>query len=407
MALGEIPALGGAAGGAIGLQEILQSLAERAFKQQAADEAAKRTAIEQQRVANQSAYRNADLASREAERSANESLRKQQSAKALTDELTPGDVLDQGAGNTLRAGNLGALMQHQGAVLPSTAIQGIAKTTSAAPTLGTVTATENAGHGEQDVYRGTAAQQQQQSQQKALRILAAKDPNSPMAQWINVTGGHGAPPAELFKAPDKPEEVYQTGPNGQLTHAGTVPKGSHIANAPTPPQTPLVMVQTVDENGNPVTKIVPKTAGASFAKPENATTANRVASAETVNKVGNDLIAKLSDPKYAATLGPTLGRFSSLQDFIGNPPPEYSELAGEIESYALANMGVHGMRSAQGAQQISKLLQGRHTPESLAATIRGLNTFSEDFAAAHKPKAGGAGGPAAPAAAAKDPLGIR
>jgi hypothetical protein len=125
---------------------------------------------------------------------------------------------------------------------------------------------------------------------------------------------------------------------------------------------------------------VPKTAGTEFAKPANATTANRVASAETVNEVGADIVSKLSDPQFKATVGPAMGRYATLRDFVGDPPPEFSELAGQIESYALANMGVHGMRSAQGAEQIKHLLDQRHTPESLAATIKGLNDFSTRFA---------------------------
>lgn len=119
----------------------------------------------------------------------------------------------------------------------------------------------------------------------------------------------------------------------------------------------------------------------------NATIATRVASAETVNQVGSDLIRKLSDPAFARTVGPAMGRVSKLSDFIGNPPPEFSELAGQIESYALANMGVHGMRSAQGAEMIKKLLEQHHTPESLAATIRGLNDFSTRFVQNNKPGA--------------------
>ncbi len=44
-----------------------------------------------------------------------------------------------------------------------------------------------------------------------------------------------------------------------------------------------------------------------------------------------------------------------MREFIGNPPPELSELAASIESFALANMGVHGMRSVQGADEIKAL----------------------------------------------------
>lgn len=119
--------------------------------------------------------------------------------------------------------------------------------------------------------------------------------------------------------------------------------------------------------------------GQTFDKGTNATTENRLNSAEAVNQTGNDMINKLSDPAYAAQVGVAMGRYNSLRDFVGNPPPEFAELAGTIESYSLANMGVHGMRSAQGAEQIKKLLDQKHTPESLIATIRGLNQFSNHF----------------------------
>jgi hypothetical protein len=95
-----------------------------------------------------------------------------------------------------------------------------------------------------------------------------------------------------------------------------------------------------------------------------------------------------------------MGRYSNLQDFIGNPPPEYSRLAGEIESYSLANMGVHGMRSAHGAEMIQRMLTGKHTPQSLIATIQGLNKFSEQFQQNSAP--GGMTGPKTETAHAPD-----
>ena len=172
---------------------------------------------------------------------------------------------------------------------------------------------------------------------------------------------------------------------GEMTGQRTIEAAKIAAASRENSPSGLVMVNTVDAQGNPTTKIVPKTAGAEYQKPLNATTDTRVRSAETVNQVGNDMIQKLSDPKFKAVLGPAMGRYATLQDFVGNPPPEFSQLAGEIESYALANMGVHGMRSAQGAQMIQKLMTAKHTPESLAATIQGLNKFSESFVQNNKP----------------------
>jgi hypothetical protein len=133
--------------------------------------------------------------------------------------------------------------------------------------------------------------------------------------------------------------------------------------------------------GKTVIEWLPKgsLAGKTFEKGTGATTENRLASAQAVNQTGDDIIKDLSDPAFASKVGPVMGRASSLRDFIGNPPPEFSEMAGKIESYALANMGVHGMRSAQGAEQIKKLLDQKHTPASLIAAIKGLNAFSAHF----------------------------
>ncbi len=111
----------------------------------------------------------------------------------------------------------------------------------------------------------------------------------------------------------------------------------------------------------------------------SSVTANRADSAQAVVQTGNDIIAELNDPNFRNVLGPAMGRTSTLRDFIGNPPPEFSRLAGQIESFSLANMGVHGMRSSIGADKIKKLLDAHHTPESLVQAILGLTDFSNHF----------------------------
>jgi hypothetical protein len=116
--------------------------------------------------------------------------------------------------------------------------------------------------------------------------------------------------------------------------------------------------------------------GQKFEKGIGATQETRLASAQAVNETGADLIAKLSDPAFAERVGPAIGRFNTIREFLGNPPEEFSDLAGTIESYSIANMGVHGMRSVQGAEHIKKLLDQKHTPQSLIAAIKGLSKFS-------------------------------
>lgn len=149
-----------------------------------------------------------------------------------------------------------------------------------------------------------------------------------------------------------------------------------------PPTDKLTKVEHKDPTtGKTVIEWLPESqlAGKTFEKGASATVENRLASAEAVTQTGNDIITKLSDPAYAKQVGVAMGRYNSMRDFIGNPPPEYTELAGQIESYSLASMGVHGMRSAQGAEQIKKMLDQKHTPQSLIAAIKGLNAFSAHF----------------------------
>ena len=144
----------------------------------------------------------------------------------------------------------------------------------------------------------------------------------------------------------------------------------------------LVKVEHKDPaTGRTVIEYLPQSdvRGKTFQKGSGATAESRLQSAEAVNQTGDDIVRQLSNPTVAQSLGPALGRFAKMSDFIGNPPPEFSELAGQIESYALANMGVHGMRSVQGAEKIKALLDARHTPESLAGAIRGLGAFSKHF----------------------------
>lgn len=135
------------------------------------------------------------------------------------------------------------------------------------------------------------------------------------------------------------------------------------------------------ETGRTVIEYLPQSAirGQKFEKGVLGATESRLASAEAVKQTGDDMIANLNTPEVRAKLGPLMGRYNTLKDFIGNPPPEFAELAGQIESYSLANMGVHGMRSAQGSRMIAALLDQHHTPESLIASIKGLNSFATHF----------------------------
>ncbi len=134
----------------------------------------------------------------------------------------------------------------------------------------------------------------------------------------------------------------------------------------------------VDKGSGVATPVTDK-AGNAIGPKLSGSERTRLDSSKAVLQTGDDIVANLQNPDFAAKLGPALGRYNSLRDFIGDPPPEFSELAGQIESYALANMGVHGMRSVAGSEKIKALLDGHHTPESMIGAIKGLNGFSSHF----------------------------
>lgn len=338
----------------------------------------------------------------EAQRSAAEDRASRQQSALSQEGTRIGGNLTPGADVTGQARVIQALTaaglapSHKDATLGSANLSGIVSPAAPSTDGGAVPGVRlarsaNPGQSAKDIYGGTDKQRDQQAQEAALKALA-DNPNTPdhIRQFLQVRSAApgGAVPAELFKDP-KADTQHTVAPGGSLVGSD----GKVLYHEPDRSHPPaLITIQTVDANGNAVTKVVPKTAGSEFAKPANATTATRVSSAETVNAVGNDIISKLSDPKFAGVVGPVMGRAGTLGDLIGNPPPEFSELAGQIESYALANMGVHGMRSAQGAEAIKHLLEQHHTPESLIATIRGLNDFSTRFVQNNKPKAPGAPG---------------
>lgn len=152
---------------------------------------------------------------------------------------------------------------------------------------------------------------------------------------------------------------------------------------PKPPgEQPLVKVEHKDPTtGRTVIEYLPKSEirGKVFEKGTGATLEARLASAQAVQEVGEQIIRTVSDPATAAKIGPAMGRYNSVREWLGNPPPELSELAGEIESYSLAQMGVHGMRSVQGSREIAKLLDQKHTPQSLIGAVKGFNTFTANF----------------------------
>jgi len=206
----------------------------------------------------------------------------------------------------------------------------------------------------------------------------AKDPTGQLIVAPKEATGTSAFDLKLKSLTDVFKATHRRDPNPQEKDALLTQAIEASKVKPAAPEK-LIKVEHKDAEGKDVVEYLPESEvrGKSFEKPTGAQVANRLASAKAVLQTGNDMIAQLRDPNVAKRLGPLMGRATSAADFFGNPPPEFSKLAGQIESYSLANMGVHGMRSNNGAEAIKYTLGvGRHTPESIIATIEGLNGFA-------------------------------
>jgi hypothetical protein len=258
---------------------------------------------------------------------------------------------------------------------------------------------------------GTPVQQKDAADSAAIDAMA-KDPNTTPAMrgFLRVRGalpkGENVP-YQLITEPNGPPKApgqpVQVGPKGVFTRPEDA-IGQEAYHPPVQAPQPIVVQtaagpQLLDRRAGTASPITDK-GGTVVGPAPSGTERTRAASAKAVLQTGDDIVSELQQPDFAGKIGPALGRFNSLREFIGNPPPEFSQLAGQIESYALASMGVHGMRSVSGSEKIKALLDGHHTPESLIGAIKGLNGFAEHFVSnesgtgAQRP-AGGAAKPSA------------
>jgi hypothetical protein len=228
----------GAGAGAEMLQQILSRLADQAFRNQQVQQDQQRIDLARQQQQDAVDYKRAYLQSLEEQRQASANLRNQQAADRLAPNIAMGSVLDAGTKDVLTKGGYGgsAFLQHQGATVPSTAMQGAAEATDAAPTALRIVRVLNAGHPEQDVWRGTA-QQQQDASTEAMAQRLLTDPNTPeaMRNYLQLrlgTRGKMAIPTAALPVPDRP--LYQQQPDGSVVNRGTVPGNARIVNAPKP-----------------------------------------------------------------------------------------------------------------------------------------------------------------------------
>lgn len=71
-------------------------------------------------------------------------------------------------------------------------------------------------------------------------------------------------------------------------------------------------------------------------------------------------------------IGPVMGRYGTLTDFIGNPPPEFARLASELTTYIALQPAAHGFKGLRAVQEFEKSIGTPiRTPEALINAIGG------------------------------------
>jgi hypothetical protein len=97
--------------------------------------------------------------------------------------------------------------------------------------------------------------------------------------------------------------------------------------------------------------------------------------AENANQAASIMI------KRPELFGPAAGRFTSIDQMIGNNDPAISQMGITIHNIAMANSGVHGFRSQEGVEATEKLLLNnfRNGPQAVGNALKGLTNSTQTF----------------------------
>lgn len=154
------------------------------------------------------------------------------------------------------------------------------------------------------------------------------------------------------------------------------------------------IVQTVDENGQPVTKIVPKVAGSEFAKAPTSTTQTMRESAPGVITFVDKIAPKID--KLQDELGPGAGRWNAF--WTGKVGVSNPDLAGLRTDVALLTTKL--MRMHVGARGGSQMLEhftnlvdtAKQDPANLKAALSEIRDYAVTVEHEGAPNGGAQGG---------------
>lgn len=245
------------------------------------------------------------------------------------------------------------------------------------------------------VMTGTAGQQEAE-RKKNLGSELLDNPALTPFQRIQMqaeTAGLKAPTAE----PKPSTQLYPVGPQGVLTpHDEAIGQPGYHP----PQQTPTVVIQTVDEKGNPVQKVVPKTAGSTFAAPVTAQTRAMSEGAKMLQPHIEQTRALGQELEKAGLFGPVMSRVrhaaetaGSLDDFAvsieSDPELQKDERIGKFSTMlgllATGAGRVHGGARGGGSPQMfehfKKMLSDVGTYQMFSGRLDALDTFMSGYAA--------------------------
>lgn len=207
-------------------------------------------------------------------------------------------------------------------------------------------------------------QQRTGEEQKVLRGRLLANPNLTDLQRTAIEAENAGlkVPANVFE-PKQPANLVQVDEGGKPVYrpaSEAVGKPAYHA----PQQTATVTIQTVDDQGNPVTRVVKKSdaVGKDFAKPDGAQTATQKKNATNVLAHIADIEQEAEQINKLGLMGPVGGRWSDFMSgkigagelAAGNP--QAAELLGQFRSdVGLLKSGmamVHGGARGGGSPAI-------------------------------------------------------
>ena len=312
--------------------DALEGLLTRLFRE---NEAKQRTRQEQQRIEQDDRRLKMMEADRQAGAADVAKSRAVQNALRISGTMLPGTSLTPDTVGALRTGEMGNLVKHEEADIPSRAISGIASAGAKAPIMGSLRMAA-AGRPERDTFTGTA-DQLTADQARTDRLAAAAE----------------AATAKVEAAKQAALDRKQLQDDAQAGRAEL----ARLVASQRQPET--IKIQTVDDQGNAVWKIVPKTAGSEFAASPTTDQRNREAAtgrAAPVLKSIADLSERINTGQGVAAKITGAVERAKAQANLNDDVAEYEAVVSGFTPLLARAVGHTGVLTEQDVQSVRKML---------------------------------------------------